>query len=146
MLVAALARMPRSFMFTHTTGATTEISRAHALLSSPNAELCHAGALAGMRIAALPSFAVQTELEQGRLERVLGDWRLFDVTAATPGWRTKPRLHLGCGSRRECTRLCRCKVHSAARPSAHPAKTLFRPLSPQWLLQGTVRINRQRNA
>ncbi|MBC7938899.1 MAG: LysR family transcriptional regulator [Chitinophagaceae bacterium] len=92
LLVAVLARMPRSFALTHEAGETVEIVPSHVLLSSPNAELCHAGALAGMGIAALPSFAVQAELEQGRLERVLGHWRLFDVAvhACLPSRRQVP--------------------------------------------------------
>jgi DNA-binding transcriptional LysR family regulator len=94
LLVAALAPMSRNVVLTHATGATAEIAPAHALLSSPNAELCHAGALAGLGIAALPSFAVHAELEQGRLERVLGDWRLFDVVvhACLPSRRQVPAV------------------------------------------------------
>ncbi|WP_425258392.1 LysR substrate-binding domain-containing protein [Rubrivivax sp. RP6-9] len=79
MLLAALPRMPRSFVLAHDAGHTVGVTPAHVLLSSANGELCHAGALAGMGIAALPSFAVQAELAQGRLVRVLGDWRLFDL-------------------------------------------------------------------
>lgn len=92
LLLTAPARMPHSFALTHPTGATSEITPGHVLLTSPNAELCHAGALAGMGIAALPSFAVQAELEQGRLERLLGDWRLFDVAvhACLPSRRQVP--------------------------------------------------------
>lgn len=94
LLVAALARLPRSVVLTHAAGASAEIAPAHALLRTSNAELCHAGALAGMGIAALPSFAVQAELEQGRLERVLADWRLFDVSvhACLPSRRQVPAV------------------------------------------------------
>jgi DNA-binding transcriptional LysR family regulator len=94
LLVAALARSPRSHVLTHASGATAEVAPVHVLLSSPNAELCHAGALAGMGIAALPSFAVQAELAQGRLERVLADWRLFDlaVHACLPSRRQVPAV------------------------------------------------------
>jgi DNA-binding transcriptional LysR family regulator len=94
LLVAALARSPRRHVLTHASGATAEVAPVHVLLSSPNAELCHAGALAGMGIAALPSFAVQAELAQGRLERVLADWRLFDmaVHACLPSRRQVPAV------------------------------------------------------
>jgi DNA-binding transcriptional LysR family regulator len=87
LLVASLARMPRAFEMTHTGGARAELVAERVLLSSHNAELCHAAALAGMGIAALPRFAVQAELDQGRLERVLADWHLFDmeVHACLPG-------------------------------------------------------------
>lgn len=79
LLVAPLARLPKAVVMTHACGATAEVMPEQAQLSSPNAELCHAAALAGMGIAALPSFAVQAELAQGRLEPVLADWHLFDV-------------------------------------------------------------------
>lgn len=94
LLVASLARMPRSFMLTHTDGTRAELVPDRVLLSSHNAELCHAAALAGMGIAALPSFAVQTELASGRLERVLADWRLFDmeVHACLPSRRQVPAV------------------------------------------------------
>jgi DNA-binding transcriptional LysR family regulator len=94
LLVTALAGVPRSIVLTHAAGATAEITPAHPLLRTSNAELCHAGALAGMGIAALPSFAVQAELEQGRLERVLADWRLFDVSvhACLPSRRQVPAV------------------------------------------------------
>lgn len=94
LLVAALARLPRSIVLTHVAGATAEITPADPQLRASNAELCHAGALAGMGIAALPSFAVQAELAQGRLEPVLGDWRLFDVAvhACLPSRRQVPAV------------------------------------------------------
>jgi len=92
LLLAPLARLPRVVQMTHSSGATAEVAPEQALLSSPNAELCHAAALAGMGIAALPSFAVQAELAQGRLEPVLADWRLFDlgVHACLPSRRQVP--------------------------------------------------------
>jgi DNA-binding transcriptional LysR family regulator len=79
LLSASMSRMQRSFTMTHRRGATAEVVPDQVLLSSHNAEMCHAGALASVGIAALPSFAVQADLEQGRLEQVLADWRLFDV-------------------------------------------------------------------
>jgi DNA-binding transcriptional LysR family regulator len=86
LLIASLGRMPRAFVMTNTGaadarqgGTTVEVVPDRVVLSSHNAELSRAGALAGMGIAALPSFAVQDDLQRGRLQRVLGDWRLFDV-------------------------------------------------------------------
>lgn len=92
LLSATLPRMPRSFVLTQPSGASAEIVPNRPLLRTANAELCHAGALAGMGIAALPSFAVTAELEQGRLERVLDDWHLFDLTvhACLPSRRQVP--------------------------------------------------------
>lgn len=94
LLIASMARMPRRFPMTHRDGTVAEVVPDRVLLSSPNAEMCHAGALAGMGIAALPSFAVQADLEQGRLEQVLADWRLFDmaVYACLPSRRQVPAV------------------------------------------------------
>lgn len=81
LLTASLPLMPRQVVFTDGAGASVEVKAPHGALHSSNAAMCHAGVLAGMGIAALPNFAIQTELEQGRLERVLPDWHLFDVAA-----------------------------------------------------------------
>jgi DNA-binding transcriptional LysR family regulator len=87
LLVAVPGRMPRAFVMTNTgagdarqAGTTVEVVPENVVLRSHNAELSRAGALAGVGIAALPSFAVQSDLQRGRLQRVLGDWRLFDVS------------------------------------------------------------------
>lgn len=86
LLIASLGRMPRAFAMTHATAGdrvpgdgTVEVIPERVVVSTHNAELSRAGALSGMGIAALPSFAVQEDLQRGRLQRVLGDWRLFDV-------------------------------------------------------------------
>lgn len=79
LLTASMARMPRSFPMRDRNGAVVEVMPDRVRLSSQNEQMCHAGALAGMGIAVLPSFAVQADLQEGRLERVLADWRLFDV-------------------------------------------------------------------
>jgi DNA-binding transcriptional LysR family regulator len=94
LLVASLARIPRSFGMNHADGSRAELVPERVLLSSHNAELCHAAALAGLGIAALPSFAVQAELAQGRLERVLADWHLLDleVHACLPSRRQVPAV------------------------------------------------------
>jgi DNA-binding transcriptional LysR family regulator len=84
LLIASLGRMPRAFAMTRPAaggapGESVEVVAERVLLSSQNGELSRAGALGGMGIAALPSFAVQEDLAGGRLQRVLVDWRLFDV-------------------------------------------------------------------
>lgn len=57
-----------------------------AALSSSHLESLHAAALAGLGIAGLPSFLVESALRQGTLERVLPQWRLESLTiyAAMP--------------------------------------------------------------
>lgn len=94
LLLAPIAGVRREVEMHHASGASAEVTPEHVLLSSANAELCHAGALAGMGIAALPSFAVQAELAQGRLQRVLPEWRLFDVavSACLPSRRQVPAV------------------------------------------------------
>lgn len=94
LMLAPLTGVPRAVTMTHVSGARAPVALDRVLLSATNAEMCHAGALAGMGIAALPSFAVQAELEQGRLRRVLPDWRLFDVTvsACLPSRRQVPAV------------------------------------------------------
>lgn len=49
-------------------------------LSSSNPAMTLASALAGAGIAGLPSFAVEQALRERRLERVLPEWRLFDLS------------------------------------------------------------------
>jgi DNA-binding transcriptional LysR family regulator len=94
LLSDAVAPLPRDVVLTHASGTTAALAPAEPLLRMSGAELCHAAALAGMGIAALPSFAVHDELEQGRLETVLGDWRLFDVAvhACLPSRRLVPAV------------------------------------------------------
>jgi DNA-binding transcriptional LysR family regulator len=96
MLLAETARLPNRFELTHAAGATAtaEITPMQVPLRSANAELCHAAVLAGLGIAALPSFAVHAELEQGRLETVLRDWRLSElaVHACLPSRRQVPAV------------------------------------------------------
>lgn len=101
LLVAWPGRMSRRLVMTNAAAvadeaAATSIDLApdRVLLSSENAALSHAAALAGAGIAALPSFAVQGDLRQGRLERVLGEWRLFDLAihACLPGRRQVPAV------------------------------------------------------
>lgn len=61
-------------------GERATMTPARSALSTSNHDLNHAGALAGLGIAGLPSFLARRDLEAGRLERVLPGWRLFDMT------------------------------------------------------------------
>lgn len=61
-------------------------------LASANHELHHASALAGIGIAGLASFSVDQALRERRLERVLPEWHLFDLSiwACMPSRRHVP--------------------------------------------------------
>jgi len=61
-------------------------------LQSGNHEIHHASALAGVGIAGLPSFAVESSLREDRLEQVLPDWHLADLSiwACMPSQRHLP--------------------------------------------------------
>jgi DNA-binding transcriptional LysR family regulator len=61
-------------------GERATVTPARSALSTSNHDLNHAGALAGLGIAGLPSFLARKDLEAGRLERLLPGWRLFDMT------------------------------------------------------------------
>ncbi|MCR5864433.1 LysR family transcriptional regulator [Aquincola sp. J276] len=94
LLLAELPRRPRGLRLSHASGAAVEVPAAAAPLHTSQPALCHAGALAGLGIAALPSFAVQEELSQGRLEQVVPDWRLpgLAVHACLPSRRQVPAV------------------------------------------------------
>jgi DNA-binding transcriptional LysR family regulator len=86
LLFAVQDRLPRSWVMTTASsvgdvsaGTTAALNPGRVALSSHDAEVSRAGALAGMGIAAIPSFAVHDDLRLQRLERVLGHWRLFDM-------------------------------------------------------------------
>lgn len=80
LLLASPGRAPRLLRFQHRRGTEAEVVPGPVLLHSPHAELGRSGAIAGMGIAALPSFAVHGDLADGRLQRVLPDWRLAEVS------------------------------------------------------------------
>jgi DNA-binding transcriptional LysR family regulator len=86
LLLAGATRPPRSVRLRHASGAALDLLPPSPCLASPNAALGLAGALAGLGIAALPSFAVHAELQQGRLQTVLPDWQLpaLGVFACVP--------------------------------------------------------------
>lgn len=91
LLMSAWPHLPRLLALQHATGAS-EALPGEGPLGITDAALCHAAALAGLGIAALPSFAVQAELVAGRLERVLPDWQLpaLAVHACLPSRRHVP--------------------------------------------------------
>jgi DNA-binding transcriptional LysR family regulator len=63
----------------------------HAALSTTHIDTMYAAALAGLGIAGLPSYVIEDALMENALERVLPQWRLFDVTL----WAGMPtRRHL----------------------------------------------------
>lgn len=81
MLAPAAGADGRTLAFLHRDdGRETTVRPPRAALRSSHPELSHAGALAGMGIAVLPSYLAQADLAAGRLERVLADWRLADLT------------------------------------------------------------------
>lgn len=75
-----------------TPGQTFALPRArHAALSTTHIDTMYAAALAGLGIAGLPSYVIEDALLENALERVLPEWRLFDVTL----WAGMPsRRHL----------------------------------------------------
>ena len=60
-------------------------------LSTTNIDTMYAAALAGMGIAGLPSYVIEDALLEHALERVLPEWRLFEVTLWA-GMRTRRHL------------------------------------------------------
>ena len=63
----------------------------HPALATTNIDTMYAAALAGLGIAGLPSYVIEDALQEHALERVLPDWRLFEVTL----WAGMPtRRHL----------------------------------------------------
>lgn len=62
-------------------GETFTVPRTHqAALSTTHIDTMYAAALAGLGIAGLPSYVIEDALLENALERVLPEWRLFDVT------------------------------------------------------------------
>ena len=65
--------------------------RRHPALATNNIDTMYAAALAGLGIAGLPSYVIEDALQEHALERVLPEWRLFEVTL----WAGMPtRRHL----------------------------------------------------
>jgi len=66
-------------------------AKRHPALSTTHIDTMYAAALAGLGIAGLPSYVIEDALQERALERVLPEWRLFDVTL----WAAMPtRRHL----------------------------------------------------
>ncbi len=70
-------------------GSYTLKRRSHPTLATSHIDTAYAAALAGMGIAGLPSYVIAGALLEGRLERVLPAWRLFDMTL----WAGLPTRH-----------------------------------------------------
>lgn len=69
----------------------TVVTRQHALLATTHIDTMYAAALAGLGIAGLPSYVIEDALLEHALERVLPEWRMFDITL----WAGMPsRRHL----------------------------------------------------
>ena len=63
----------------------------HPALATTNIDTIYAAALAGLGIAGLPSYVIEDALQEHALERVLPEWRLFEITL----WAGMPtRRHL----------------------------------------------------
>lgn len=72
-------------------GAYTLPRKRHPALSTTHIDTMYAAALSGLGIAGLPSYVIEDALLEHALERVLPEWRLFDVTL----WAGMPtRRHL----------------------------------------------------
>lgn len=74
------------------TGQTYQLKRVrHPSLSTVNIDTMYAAVLAGLGIAGLPSYVIEDALLEHALERVLPEWRMFDLTL----WAGMPsRRHL----------------------------------------------------
>ena len=73
-------------------GERVAVTPAAPVLATDAHTLNLAGAMAGLGIAGLPSYLVDDELRAGRLERVLPDWRLHELSvwACMPSRRQVP--------------------------------------------------------
>ncbi len=67
-------------------GDTVTLAPHRPVLGTTHTDMLYAAALHGLGIAGLPSFVAEDALREGALERVLPEWRLFDVVlyAAMP--------------------------------------------------------------
>jgi DNA-binding transcriptional LysR family regulator len=77
-------------------GDSVTVSPGRPVLTTWSMDLNYAGALAGLGIAGLPSFVAEDALLEHALERVLPQWRLFDMTI----WACMPtRKHVPASTR-----------------------------------------------
>lgn len=92
-LLLAGTRRGRALTFMRRSGGErVAVTPAAPVLATDAHTLNLAGALAGLGIAGLPSYLVDDELQTGRLERVLPEWRLFELSiwACMPSRRQVP--------------------------------------------------------
>lgn len=77
-LIPPISEVQRGVVFHHgVTGETFQAMPTRGLLSTSHTDMNYAAALAGLGVAALPSFVIDDALHEGALERVLPQWRLF---------------------------------------------------------------------
>jgi DNA-binding transcriptional LysR family regulator len=77
-LIPPISEIQRSVTFVNgLTGEQFQSQPQRGVLSTTHTDMNYAAALAGLGIAALPSFVIDDALHEGALERVLPQWRLF---------------------------------------------------------------------
>jgi DNA-binding transcriptional LysR family regulator len=83
-VVPPLAALKRGLTFYRGSGAKLETYTlpplAHGALSTSHIDTMYAAVLAGLGVAGLPSYVIEDALLEHALERVLPDWRMFDIT------------------------------------------------------------------
>lgn len=83
-VVPPLTALKRGLAFYRGSGASLETYTlpplAHGALSTAHIDTMYAAALAGLGVAGLPSYVIEDALLEHALERVLPDWRMFDIT------------------------------------------------------------------
>lgn len=94
-VVPPISALQRGLTFYSGHGAAVESytlpPRRHSALATTHIDTMYAAALAGLGIAGLPSYVIDDALQENALERVLPEWRMFDVTL----WAGMPtRQHL----------------------------------------------------
>ncbi|MDB6002579.1 MAG: LysR family transcriptional regulator [Rhizobacter sp.] len=96
-LIPALHGVPREWTMTARSTAdsptpTSVTITPHAAMTANSVETLFAGALAGLGIVGLPSFMVEDALAEGKLERVLADWKSvsYEIYAAMPSRKYLP--------------------------------------------------------
>lgn len=90
-IIPPLAQLDRGLNFYSGGEHYLLMGRRHPSLSTTHIDTMYAAALAGLGIAGLPSYVIEDALLEHALERVLPDWRMFDVTM----WAGMPtRRHL----------------------------------------------------
>lgn len=80
-LIPPISELQRGVVFVHGgTGETFQAVPARCgVLNTTHTDMNYAAALAGLGVAALPSFVIEDALREGALERLLPQWRLFSM-------------------------------------------------------------------